>query len=523
MNPNHSAIDQAHSNAAGGAPASGPAWLQPRAKRAGSEIGAPLARAGSSSGLSRRDFFDFVKSGLTGAALASLLQRDALAGVLSSANSASPLPHFAPKAKRVIHICLCGGLSQVDSFDYKPKLIELHGKSMAADERPDVFFGQVGLLRAPDWNFKQHGRSGLWISDLFPHIASVADELTVINSMVAESSSHTPATFQENSGFRLNGFPTMGAWVSYGLGNVTDNLPTYVVLPDVRGVPAGSTTNWTNGFLPARHQGVTFRPAGDPISDLFPARAIKPETERNSRELLARMNQFHLEENGHEDALAARISSYELAAKMQLAVPEVTSLDRESAATQEDYGLNRDETRDFGRNCLLARRLLERGVRHVQLFSGGSFGSPRINWDGHEDMKQNHSQEAARIDQPVAALIRDLRARGMLDDTLVLFTSEFGRTPFTQSDANKVGTGRDHNQTGFTVWMAGAGLRTGIGYGATDELGYKSVVNPVPWHDFHATVLHLLGIDHERLTYYHNGINRRLTNVHGEIISGILA
>ncbi len=523
MNPQNSAPHSAPAKASGGAPVSDPACSGAAPKRAGSEIGAPFLPARNSALLSRRGFFDFVRSGLTGAALASLLRRDVLASALSSASPYSQLPHFAPKAKRVIHICLCGGLSQVDSFDYKPKLIELHGKSMAADERPDVFFGQVGLLRAPDWSFKQHGRSGLWISELFPHIASVADELTVINSMVAESSSHTPATFQENSGFRLNGFPTMGAWVSYGLGNLTDNLPTYVVLPDVRGLPAGSTNNWTNGFLPARHQGVTFRPSGDPISDLFPARAIQPGAERHSRELLARMNQFHLEENGFEDALAARVSSYELAARMQLAVPEVTSFDRESIATQEAYGLNRDETRDFGRNCLLARRLLERGVRHVQLFSGGSFGSPRINWDGHEDVKENHSQEAARIDQPVAALIRDLRARGMLDDTLLLFTSEFGRTPFTQSDANKVGTGRDHNQTGFTVWMAGAGLKPGIAYGATDELGYKAVVDPVPWYDFHATVLHLLGIDHERLTYYHNGINRRLTNVHGEIINAILA
>ncbi len=471
--------------------------------------------------LSRRDFFDFVRWGLTGAALATLLRREARAH--ETAGGGVLLPHYAPKAQRVIHLCLCGGLSHVDSFDYKPRLFELHGKSLQADERPDVFFGQVGLLRAPDWNFQQRGRSGLWISDLFPHIATVADELTVINSMVAESSSHTPATFQENSGFRFNGFPVMGAWISYGLGNLTDNLPAYVVLPDPRGLPAGSTTNWTSGFLPARHQGVAFRPSGDPISDLFPARPIPPATERASRELLARMNRHHLEENGYEDALAARISSYELAARMQLAVPEVTQLDQETETTRAAYGLDREETRDFGRNCLLARRLLERGVRCVQLFSGGSFGSPRINWDGHEDVKQNHSQEAARIDQPVAALIRDLRQRGMLDDTLVLFTSEFGRTPFTQSDANQVGTGRDHNQTGFTVWMAGAGLKPGIAYGATDEIGYRSVVDPVPWHDFHATVLHLLGLDHERLAFYHNGIQRRLTNVHGRVLRPLLA
>jgi hypothetical protein len=468
--------------------------------------------------MTRRNFFDWTARGLGGAALASLLTRDGFA--------AAPLEsHYQPKAKRVVHICLCGGLSQVDSFDYKPKLADLHGKSLQTDEKPDVFFGKVGLLRKNDWEFQQRGRSGLWISDLFPHLATVADELTVINSMVAESSSHTPATFQESSGFRLNGFPVMGSWVSYGLGNMTDDLPTYIVLPDARGLPAGSTSNWTNGFLPAVHQGVPFRTSGegDAISSLFPAREIPAAVEQDSRSLLARLNHLHMDEHGAEDAFAARITSYELAARMQLAVPEVTALDGESESTKELYGLHGEETRDFGRSCLLTRRLLERGVRHVQLFSGGSFGSPRINWDGHEDMKRNHGREAARIDQPVAALLKDLRRRGMLDDTLVLFTSEFGRTPFTQSGADQVGTGRDHNQTGFSIWMAGAGLKHGIAYGATDEVGYKSVENVVPWHDFHATVLHLLGIDHERLTYYHNGIQRRLTNVHGKVLHRILA
>ncbi|NIP95607.1 MAG: DUF1501 domain-containing protein, partial [Akkermansiaceae bacterium] len=280
--------------------------------------------------------------------------------------------------------------------DYKPKLKEMHGKSLQTDEKPDVFFGRVGLLRANDWEFKQRGRSGLWVSDLFPHLATVADELTVINSMVAESSSHTPATFQESTGFRLNGFPVMGSWVSYGLGNMTDDLPTYVVLPDARGLPAGSTSNWTNGFLPAVHQGVPFRTSGegDAISNLFPARKIASQVENESRSLLARMNRLHMEEHGFEDAFAARISSYELAARMQLAVPEVTDFSSESEETRVLYGLDGDQTRDFGRSCLLARRLLERGVRHVQLFSGGSFGSPRINWDGHEDMRRNHGREA---------------------------------------------------------------------------------------------------------------------------------
>jgi hypothetical protein len=472
----------------------------------------------------RREFMSWVAHGLGSAAVASLISADrSAAGAGIAPEASDPAPHHAPKARRAIHICLCGGFSHLDTFDYKPELERFHGKSLAGDERPDVFFGQVGLIRKNDWAFKQRGQSGLWVSELMPHLATVADELTVIRSMVADSASHTPATFQENSGFRLNGFPVMGSWISYGLGSETDELPAYVVLPDARGLPAGTTSNWTNGFLPARHQGVAFHPKGAPIYDLFPARDIAADTDRATLELLADLNVRHLRERGGDDALSARIHSYELAAKMQLAVPEVTNLDRETAATRQQYGLDAAPTADFGRNCLLARRLLEKGVRFVQLFSGGAFGSPRINWDGHEDMPENHAREAVRIDQPVAALLRDLRARGMLDDTLVLFTTEFGRTPFAQSAADVVGKGRDHSHYGFSVWMAGAGLKPGIAYGATDEIGWKAVENRVTWPDFHATVLHLLGIDHERLTFYHNGILRRLTNVHGQLLRGVLA
>lgn len=473
---------------------------------------------------SRRSFMSWVGNGLSSAALASLLldERRAHAGSLPG-EATDPPPHHSPKAKRAIHICLCGGVSQIDTFDYKPELAKFHGKSLGGNEKPDVFFGQVGLLRKNDFEFAQHGQSGLWVSELFPHLAKVADELTMIRSMVADSSSHTPATFQENSGFRLNGFPVMGSWISYGLGSATDELPAYVVLPDVRGLPAGTTSNWTNGFLPARHQGTAFRTKGTPIGDLYPARPVAAATDAASRDLLGDLNARHLQERGGDDALAARMHSYELAAKMQLAVPEVTNVDGETAQTRAAYGFDSPTTVDFGRNCLLARRLLEKGVRFVQLFSGGAFGSPRINWDGHEDVKENHSREAARIDQPIAALLSDLRQRGMLDDTLIVFSSEFGRTPFTQSAANVVGLGRDHNQYGFTCWLAGAGLKHGIAYGATDEVGWKAVENRVTWPDFHATILHLLGIDHERLTYYHNGIRRRLTNVHGQVISDILA
>ncbi|MCP4189523.1 MAG: DUF1501 domain-containing protein [Planctomycetaceae bacterium] len=477
--------------------------------------------------MDRRQWFRWTQAGLGGAALSSLLMRDGIAQSTGSSEESAThgiVPHQAPKAKRAIHICLCGGFSHIDTFDYKPELSKRHGTPLTGDEKPDVFFGKVGLLRKNDWNFKQRGESGLWVSDLFPHLSQVADELTVIRSMVAKSSSHTPATFQENTGFRLNGFPVVGAWMSYGLGSETDELPAYVVLPDTRGYPAGGTTNWTNGFLPAQHQGVVFKSNETVIDNLQPARAINAETDAASRVLLQQLNQQHLQDRGQkDDLLDSRIRSYALAAKMQLAVPQVTNLGNETKATLEDYGMNGEATKDFGRSCLMARRLLENGVRFVQLFSGGSFGSPRINWDGHEDMLRNHNREAQRIDQPVAALIRDLKQRGMLEDTLLLFTSEFGRTPFTQSAANEVGKGRDHNQTGFSVWMAGGGLKPGFAYGATDEVGWKAVENPVSWYDFHATVLHLLGINHKQLTYYHNGIQRRLTDVHGHRIDGILA
>ena len=471
----------------------------------------------------RREFLSFAGAGIGAVAVAELLKRDGLAFADAVPGRATvEWPQHEPKAKRVIHIVACGGVSQIDSFDYKPELQKLHGKSLVSDERPDVFFGKVGLLRKPDWQFKQRGDSGLWVSELFPHLATMADELCVINSMFAETSNHTPATFQQNTGFRLNGFPTAGAWLSYGMGCETDNLPAYVVIPDVRGVPAGGSINWTNGFLPAEYQGVTVKSSGVAIQDLFPANDIPAGTDAASRDLLAKLNARHQESRGQSDALTARIRSYQLSERMQAVVPKVSNLESETDATHEMYGTRNETTRDFGRSCLMTRRMLEEGVRFVQLFSGGAFGSPRINWDGHEDMARNHGREAARIDKPIAGLLRDLKDRGMLKDTLIMFTSEFGRTPFTQSADNVVGTGRDHNEKGFTVWMAGGGSKPGLAYGSTDDIGWKAVDNRVHWHDFHATVLHLLGIDHERLTFYHNGIERRLTNVHGEVIDGLI-
>jgi hypothetical protein len=471
----------------------------------------------------RRRFLSLASAGMGGVAA-----NRWLGGTLASAERVAgqasvPWPHHPPRAQRVIHVVACGGVSQVDSFDYKPALESLHGKSLVTDERPDVFFGKVGLLRKSDWDFRQHGESGLWISDLFPNLGSVADELTIINSMYGETSNHTPATFQQNSGFRLNGFPTAGAWLSYGMGADTDDLPAYVVIPDARGVPAGGSINWTSGFLPAQYQGVTVSSSGVPIQDLFPAQEVSGEVEAASGALLGKLNAMHLSDRGGSDVLEARIRSFELARRMQSVVPEVTDLERETASIHEMYGIGDEPTREFGRSCLLSRRLLESGVRFVQLFSGGAFGKPRINWDGHEDMVKNHGREAARIDKPIAGLIRDLRQRGMLEDTLVMFTSEFGRTPFAESAADVVGIGRDHNEKGFSVWLAGGGMNPGLAYGSTDDVGWQAVENRVHWHDLHATVLQLLGIDHRRLTFYHNGIERRLTNVHGNVIDDLLA
>ncbi|MBX3400068.1 MAG: DUF1501 domain-containing protein [Gemmataceae bacterium] len=462
--------------------------------------------------LSRRDFGSWTINGLGAAAFLHLLGRDA---------TAAPKPHFAPKAKRVVHITLIGGLSHLDSFDYKPKLAKLHGKKLDTTETPDTFFGQFGLLRQSDWAFKPRGKSGLMVSDLFPHIAQHADDLTVIRSMTADSANHTPALYLGNSGFQFSGFPSVGSWASYGLGSETDELPAYVVLPDPRGQPNGGASIWSSGFLPAEHQGVLLQSGPSPVRELFPK---EPQPgEADGRELLKKMNEFHAKGSGAGDLLAARMRSYELAARMQLAVPAIADLSKEAKETQSLYGLNDAKTRDFGRNCLLARRLLEKGVRFVQLFSGGPIaGSPRASWDAHESVKENHTIEAGMIDKPVAALLADLKRTGLLKDTLVLFTTEFGRTPFAQSGPDIVGPGRDHNKYGFSVWMAGAGLKPGSVFGATDEVGWKAVEHPLTWHDFHATVLHLLGLNHEKLTFYHNGIHRRLTNVHGEVVKGLL-
>lgn len=472
--------------------------------------------------ISRRQWLNWGIQGLASTALISRFQREIQEENRGSV--AGQVDKKVPRAKRAIQICLVGGLSHLDSFDYKPTLVDWHGKSLQTDEQPDVFFGQVGLLRKSDWEFRQHGQSGLWISDLFPEMAQHADRLTVIRSMTTESANHTPALFFENSGFQFNGFPSLGSWLSYGLGSLNETLPDYVVLPDRRGGPNGGPLNWSSAFLPAQHQGVVMQGGRQPVRDLFPARPIQSAADDATKRLILQLDRRQAEQWPEDELLQARMRSYALAAQMQLSVPEVSDLSAETEATRRLYGLDQDGTREMGERCLLARRLLEQGVRFVQLFSGGPIaGSPRCSWDAHEDVRDNHSAEAARIDRPIAALLTDLAQRGLLEDTVVMLTTEFGRTPFTQSAAGTVGPGRDHNRYGFSIWMAGAGLKPGTCHGATDDIGWKAVEQPATWHDFHATLLHLFGIDHEQLTFYHNGIRRRLTNVHGQVQSQWLA
>lgn len=480
--------------------------------------------------LDRRRFLADTTTGLGAIALAWMLQADGYAaGDMDSIDGNSPTrtqptrpgPHFAPRAKRAIHIFSPGGVSHVDTFDYKPELERMHGTALTSKGKLDPFFGQPGMLMKSLYTFRRRGESGLWVSDLLPHIAECVDDMAFIHSMVTKSSSHTPACFQMNTGFTLNGFPSLGAWLSYGLGTDNNRLPTFVVLPDPRGLPNGGSNNWSQGFLPAQHQGTAFRTDGDePIANLNPPETISPEKRRAGLELLNRLNRQFAEDNPGDSALAARVRSYELAAQMQSSIPEAIDFRDETRATQTMYGLDDPVTAGFGRNCLLARRLIERGVRFVQLYNGGALGSPRINWDAHEDLKRNHDKQAAPLDRPCAALLRDLKQRGLLEDTLVFWSSEFGRTPFTQGENGK---GRDHHPLTFTAWMAGAGVKKGASYGSSDEVGYAVGENPVTVYDFHATILHLLGIDHERLTYYHNGIRRRLTDVHGHVVHELLS
>ena len=460
----------------------------------------------------RRHFLRDTAAGLGNIALLSMLADEA------SASGQKPTLSFKPKVKRVIQIFACGGVSHIDTFDHKPELIRSDGKE--CNKAFDTFFDNPGRLMKSPFTWEPNKQTGHLISSLFPHLRDVAHEITWLHSMKAKSANHTPATFQMNSGFTINGFPCMGAWLSYGLGSLNRDLPTFVVLPDPRGLPAGGAINWTSGFLPATHQGTAFQAKGAAVNNLFPPNSVNARERKAGLSLLGDLNDGFHSKHPDESGITARIKAYELAARMQVSIPQAVDIESEPAHIKTMYGLDRPETAGFGRNCLLARRLAEKGVRFVQLYHGGAFGSPRINWDAHEGIVENHVGQAASMDQPVTALLKDLKQRGMLDDTLVVWTTEFGRTPITQGIG---ATGRDHHPFAYTCWMAGAGLKPGLRYGETDELGYDSVTSPVSVYDFHATVLRLLGIDHTKLTFYHNGIRRRLTDVHGHVVDGILA
>ena len=456
--------------------------------------------------MTRRDLLWNVGGGAAGLALAQLLQGKGT--------------HFAAKAKRVIMIFLPGGFSSVDTYDYKPELVKHHGKETQGANTITPFFGKRGTVMKSPWQFAQHGKSGKWVSELLPHLAGCVDDTTFLHSMVTRSNAHGPALFQMSTGFIFQGFPSIGSWVSYGLGSENENLPSFVVLPDRRGLPPCGVANWGNGFLPAMHQGVAFGNQEQPIMNLRPPSSVPAKAQAASYDLLSQLNEEHAAANPGEDALVSRIRAYELAAKMQLAAPGVTDISGESAATRESYGLNDPAMRDYGYNCLLARRLMERGVRVIQMYNGGAFGAPRVNWDAHEDLVENHGKNARILDQPTATLLKDLKQRGMLDDTLVVFTTEFGRLPISVLLGEG---GRDHIPEGFTSWMVGPGLKKGFSYGSTDELGYKASDNPVTLYDFHATILHLMGLDHTRLSWYHNGLQRRLTDVHGKVLTPLFA
>lgn len=476
---------------------------------------------------SRRDMLWQAGGGLGGLALAALLQHDGLlAAQPESTNPLASRPsQFPATATNVIQIFCPGGLSHVDTWDYKPELERQHGKPFDPELGKQTFAGVAGNYAKSFWPFRQQGQCGRWISDLFPRLAGHVDDMAFLYSMQSKSALHGPAMFMANSGFIRPGFPSMGAWVTYGLGSESDDLPAFVVLPDPRGLPPGGLANWAAGFLPAVHQGTVIEAAANrpPIADLFPPadRQVAAEVERDGRDFLRLLNVRHSDLRA-DSLLDARIASYELAARLQLSAPEAVNIASESAATIAPYQLDDPDVGPFGRQCLLARRFVERGVRFVQIFCGAENTSSkkiRPNWDSHEDIVRDHGYWGRILDTGASALLSDLKQRGLLDSTLVICTSEFGRQPFMQGSQK----GRDHNPGVFTAWLAGGGIRGGTAYGASDDLGFKAAENPIYSYDLHATALHLLGLNHEKLTYYHNGIQRRLTDVHGHVIREILS
>jgi hypothetical protein len=474
--------------------------------------------------MNRRELLWQAGGGLGGIALSYLLGRDGLLAATPAGKGRPELNgglHHKATAKRVVQLFMSGAASQCDTFDYKPELIKRHGQKFDPGGKVELFQSVPGAVMKSPWKWRQYGRCGKYMSDLVPHLAGCVDDMAFLHAMVSKSNVHGPATFMQATGFVLPGFPSMGAWVSYGLGRLTDDLPAFVVLPDSRGFAPNGPANWGAGFLPAAHQGTMVRPgARNPIYDLFPPEGsgITRQGDADGLALLNRLNRGHRATRAGDSRLDARIASYELAARLQLSAPEVLDLSKETAATKRLYGLDDKATEDFGRNCLIARRLLERGVRFVQLWSGADNGFPRRNWDSHEDVAKDHGDMGRSMDRPAAALLKDLKARGLLKDTVVIWTTEFGRMPCSQG-----GKGRDHNSFAFTSWLAGGGIKGGVSHGASDEWSFRAATVPTYCYDLHATVLHCLGIDHERLTFRHNSIDRRLTDVHGHVIREVLA
>lgn len=460
--------------------------------------------------ISRRDLFLRAGGGIASLAAADIM-RAATASPL-----ASRAPHFPAKAKAVISIFCYGGVSHVDTFDPKPELQKRPGEALTGKGEIVVSQGHPGGLLPSPWKFKKYGECGMDVSELFPHVAKHADDLALIRSMYALSNDHAPALFQMNTGSVLTGHPSMGSWVTYGLGTENQNLPAYVVFQDWRGGPIGGAPNWGNGYMPASYQGTPFRSTGDPIVDLKPPEGMTPERQRRWLSFLEKLNTEHARKNPEDSEFAARIATFELAYQMQQHATEAVGIDQEPEHIRKMYGLDQQRTQYVGRQALMARRLVERGVRFVQIYSGG--GNFQESWDAHWDLKSNHEMHCGETDQPVAALLSDLKQRGLLDSTLVIWHGEFGRMPISQRM-----DGRDHNPYGFSVWMAGGGIKGGQMIGQTDEFGYKAVEDRKSVNDLHATILHCLGFDHEKLTFPYNGRNMRLTDVSGSVIRDILA
>lgn len=483
----------------------------------------------SSMSWNRRQWLSRAGAGAGMLGLAALLQDDRLLGnaayAATSGKALNPLapkaPHFPAKAKRAIWLFINGGPSHVDTWDYKPELVKRDGQELPGFDRFTGFFANaVGPLMKSPFQFAQYGQCGKWVSEIFPNLSKHVDKMAFIHSGHTKSNNHSPALFMMNTGFTQMGYPCVGSWVTYGLGSESRDLPAFVVMSDPlgRGLPKGYSLNWGAGFIPSVYQGTWLKPQGDPIDNMIRAKEMNDAEQRAQLDLLQRLNRQHADRHPTDDAFQARIESFELAYRMQSAAPEAMDVDREPEHTRKLYGLDNPKCSHFARQCLIARRMIERNVRFVQIYSGGM--ENQRSWDGHADIHGNHTQFAGETDQPVAALLEDLAQRGLLDETLVIWGGEFGRLPVAQKSDKP---GRDHNPHAFTYWLAGGGVKGGTSYGETDDVGHKAAVNPVTVHDLHATILHLMGLEHERLTFNLNGRDFRLTDVSGNVIREVVA